>query len=94
MPPEKNLLQGGVSPLQRTVCRSASLVTKEIGLGHVLTRRERLAIDAFILGLSERDFQDVVNTMVALGLVERIGEPDGVTTTGLRATPSGERYAR
>ena len=30
---------------------------------------------------------------VALGLVERIGEPDGVTTTGQRATPSGERYA-
>ena len=50
-------------------------------------------IDAFVLGLSERDFQDVVNTMVALGLVERIGEPDGVTTTGLRATLSGERYA-
>lgn len=50
-------------------------------------------IDAFVLGLSESDFQDVVNTMVALGLVERIGEPDGVTTTGLRATPSGERYA-
>ena len=50
-------------------------------------------IDAFVLGVSESDFQDVVNTMVALGLVERIGEPDGVTTTGLRATPSGERYA-
>ena len=50
-------------------------------------------IDAFVLGLSESDFQDVVNTMVALGLVERIGEPDGVTTTGQRATPSGERYA-
>lgn len=50
-------------------------------------------IDAFVLGLSESDFQDVVNTIVALGLVERIGEPDGVTTTGLRATPSGERYA-
>ena len=50
-------------------------------------------IDAFVLGLSISDFQDVVNTMVALGLVERIGEPDGVTTTGLRATPSGERYA-
>ena len=26
-------------------------------------------------------------------LVERTGEPDGVTTTGLKATPSGERYA-
>ena len=50
-------------------------------------------IDAFVLGVSESDFQDVVNTMVALGLVERIGEPDGVTTTGQRATPSGERYA-
>lgn len=50
-------------------------------------------IDAFVLGLSEGDFQDVVNTMVALGFVERTGEPDGVTTTGLKATPSGERYA-
>ncbi|MDY2778212.1 MAG: hypothetical protein SOU51_07520 [Collinsella sp.] len=50
-------------------------------------------IDACVLGLSERDFQDVVNSMVALNLVERTGEPDGVTTTGLKATPSGEHYA-
>lgn len=50
-------------------------------------------IDALILGLSERDYQDVVNSMVALGFVERTGEPDGLTTTGLRVTPSGERCA-
>lgn len=51
-------------------------------------------IDANVLGLSENDFQDVVKTMVSLGLVERIGEPDGVTTTGLKATPTGEYYAK
>lgn len=31
--------------------------------------------------------------MITLGLIEKTGEPDGVTTTGLKATPSGEHYA-
>lgn len=51
-------------------------------------------IDAKILGLSESDFQCIVDSMVALGLVRRIGEPDGITTTGLEATSSGEDYAK